>query len=295
VSVDTPFIFRWWTKLPIFALALLFYRIPPAEAVLFYGTAAANYHTNAPDKAFADSGWQYVGTWGGFTGTAISTNYFITARHFGGSVGDPFVFHGTTNLTTAGFEDPESDLKIWRVSGTLSPIAPLYTKGNEGLKGVIVIGRGTQRGAEVSLNGRLHGWQWGEADGVQRWGRSVVTGIIPAGSGGSDMLRMVFKANSTASGVDLSGGDSGGPVFIKDGKFWKLAGVNYGADSIYNTSNSGEGFRAALFDKAGFYVQDASGTNWMLVPNHGSKSPGGFSATRISSRISWIRSVIEQP
>ena len=95
--------------------------------------------------------------------------------------------------------------------------------------------------AEVQVNGVLHGWQWGDSDSVQRWGRSIVASIVPNSAGTADLLRMVLKAKSAASGVHLSSGDSGGPVFIKDGKFWKLAGVNYSVDGPYNTTNSGAG------------------------------------------------------
>src|ERR1043166_2974114 len=156
-------------------------------------------------------------------GTAIAPNYFITAAHVGGSVGDPFIFHGTSYTTTAGFEDADSDLKIWRVDGTLSPVAPLYAKRKERHKGIILIGRGTERGPEVWVNGRLRGWEWGDYDGLQRWGRSIVADIVPGDIGSGDLLQMLFKAKSASSGIHLSGGDSGGPVFIKDGKVWKLA------------------------------------------------------------------------
>jgi len=265
----------------------------PARAVLFYATADASYHTNAPDKAFTNSGWQYLGQWGYYIGTAIAPNYFITATHIGGSVGDPFVFHGTTNLTTAAFEDADSDLKIWRVDGTLAPTAPLYTKRKERHKAEVVIGRGTLRGAEVRLNGLLIGWQWGDYDGVQRWGRSIVANIVPGDVGSGDLLEMVFKAKSAASGVHLSSGDSGGPVFIKDGKFWKLAGINYAVDGPFNTTDSGAGFDGAIFDAGGLYVGD--GTNWTLIPDLHAKIPTAFYSTRISSRTNWVNSIIQQP
>ena len=276
-----------------FAAAVLLIPARPARAVLFYSTADPSYQTNVPTKAFTNSGWQYVGLWGHFTGTAIAPNFFITTRHIGGSIGDPFIFHGTTNLTTGAYDDAESDLKIWRVNGTLAPIAPVYTKRKERHKGEVVIGRGTQRGAEVRANGVLSGWQWGDYDGVQRWGRSIVASIVPGDIGAGDLLLSVFKAKSASSGVDLSSGDSGGPVFIKDGKFWKLAGVNYGVNALYNTTNSGAGFAASMFDSRGLYVGD--GTNWVLVPNLHTKIPGGFYATRISSRTNWINSITQQP
>lgn len=279
--------------LGLFAAALLLSQALPARGVLFYATNDPNFHTNVPNKAFTNSGWQYVGQWGGFNGTAIAPKYFITASHVGGLVGDAFIFHGASNVTTAAFPDTESDLTIWRVDGTLTPTAPLYAKRKEKGKGLVVIGRGTLRGPEVRVNGVLNGWQWGDYDGVQRWGRSVVASIAPGDSGGGDFLRMLFKGKSASSGVDLSSGDSGGPVFIKDGKFWKLAGVNFALDGPYNITNSGPGFDADIFDVGGLYVGD--GTNWTLVADTHAKIPSAFYATRISSRTNWINSVIQQP
>jgi len=293
---STPFALRLFANaraLVLFAPALLLNHATPARAVLFYATNDPSFHTNIPNKSFTNSGWQCVGQWGGFNGTAIAPNYFITATHVGGLVGDPFIFHGTTNLTTASFSDSESDMTIWRVDGTLTPFAPLYTKHKEKGKGVIVIGRGTLRGAEVRVDDALKGWQPGDADGIQRWGRSVVAGIIPGSPGSADSLRMLFRAKSASSGIDLSSGDSGGPVFIKDGKVWKLAGVDYGVDGLFNTTNSGPGFQAAIFDARGLYVGDS--TTWALVPTTSRKLPASFYATRISSRTNWINSVIQQP
>ena len=276
------------THMGLFIAGLLCAQAMPAGAVLFYTTSDPNYNTAPPAKAFTNSGWECTGQWGQYVGTAIASKYFITAAHVGGSVGDPFVFHGVTNLTTAVYQDPETDLIIWRVDGELAPVAPLYTKRHERGKGEIVIGRGTLRGAEVRVNGVLSGWEWDGYDGLQRWGRSVVAGITP-----DDYLWMVFRARSKSSGVDLSGGDSGGPVFIKDGKSWKLAGVNYAVDGPFNTTTSGDGFEAAIFDARGLYV--AEGTNWTLIPEVHAKVPTGFYATRISSRTNWINSVIQQP
>lgn len=57
---------------------------------------------------YANSGWQYEGQFGSFLGTVIASNYFITAKHIGGSVGDTFVFSGVNYTTTAVFPDPRA-------------------------------------------------------------------------------------------------------------------------------------------------------------------------------------------
>ena len=264
-----------------------------SRAVLFYSTADPSYNTNAPTtRSLTNSGWQYVGQWGVYPGTAIATNYFITAQHVGGNVGDPFLFHGTNYTTTAAYDDPETDLRLWRVDGILEPHAPLYTRHNERNHGLVVIGRGTQRGAEVRVNGVLKGWQWGYPDGVQRWGRNIVSSIHNGGPGQGDLLQVKFNAHGVPSEAHLSSGDSGGPVFIKDGRYWKLAGVNYSVDGLFNTNSSGSGFSAALFDVRGLYVQQPTG--WLLAPDWPARLPSSFYATRISSRTNWINSILLQ-
>src|SRR6184192_2076488 len=82
-----------------------------AKAILFYSTGDPNYNTNAPGGSLTDSGWQFEGIWGGFLGTAIATNYFITARHVGGSTGDLFTLNGVQYATTAAYDDPDSELR----------------------------------------------------------------------------------------------------------------------------------------------------------------------------------------
>jgi hypothetical protein len=275
------------------ALAFLAF-VFPAQAVLFFHTADTNFNTTPPTHALTNSGWQFQGEWAGLSGTVISPNCFITAQHIGGAVGDLFTFQNVQYPTVTNYDDPGTDLRIWRVSGQFPIYALLYTKRNEGGKALIVIGRGTQRGDEVRLKNRLRGWQWGTFDGVQRWGQNRVNGVVNGGDGKGELLRASFNAGGGRNQATLSVGDSGGAVFIKDGKFYKLAGINYGVDGPYNTTNSGTGFNAALFNQRGFYVEPAPGT-WELFPQHTGRIASSFYATRISSRMSWITNVVALP
>ena len=264
----------------------------PVQAVLFYSTGDPSFNTNAPAiRSLTNSGWQYQGAWAGFSGTVISSNCFLTAKHVGGGVGDIFEFQSINYLTTAFYDDPTGDLRIWRVGGQFPIYAPLYTKRNERGKNLVVIGRGTQRGEEFRLNGKLKGWLWGPGDDVQRWGVNRVQSIVDGGAGLGEFLRATFVAGGSRNEATLSAGDSGGAVFIRDGKFYKLAGINYAVDGPYSTTNSGPGFDASLFDRRGIYQETATDT-WTLFPTRGGKQPGGFYATRLSSRIDWINSVV---
>lgn len=269
----------------------LLHWVLPAHAIIFYSTGDPNYNTNAPGGALTNSGWQYQGAWSTFNGTVISSNAFITAKHVGGSVGDPFMFQGLQYTTTISYESPDCDLRIWRVAGQFPAFAALYTKRTENGKNIVVFGRGTQRGAEVRINNRLKGWEWGPGDGVQRWGQNRVSGVFQGGAEIGEVLRASFNAGGRNE-AQLSAGDSGGAVFIKDGKIWKLAGINYAVEGPYNLTNSGTGFDAAIFDLRGLYVTDG-GAGWYLFS--GKPITGNFYSTRISSHVTWINSVLATP
>jgi hypothetical protein len=128
------------------ALGLL---VQPAGAVILLGSGDPAYNTTPPTGALADSGWQYQGSWGDFLGTPIAPQYFIAAHHVGGSVGQTFTFQGRAYTTTAYWDNPNSDFRIWKVDGTFSSYAPFYPLTDEDGKLMVVIGRGTQRGSEV--------------------------------------------------------------------------------------------------------------------------------------------------
>jgi hypothetical protein len=266
-----------------------------ARGVIFYSTGDPNYNTTAPSGSLTNSGWQYEGTWGIFLGTPIAPKYFITAEHVGGIVGQTIVFRGVAYSTTAVYDDPDSDLRIWRICGTFPDYAQIYTATNEVGQNCVVIGRGTQRAGPVTTTNVLgivktHGWQWGPYDGVIRWGQNVVSGHIDGntlyGIVLGDLLQAAFNADGGTNECHLSTGDSGGALFIKDGPVWKLAGINYGVDGPYNTTGADPGFNAAIFDGAGLYEK---GIADMWLPANG---PGSFYATRISAHLGWINGVI---
>lgn len=263
--------------------------LSPLRAVILDATGDPSANTTAPGGPLTGSGWQYEGTFGDFLGTPIASQYFITAGHIGGGIGQTFTIDGNA-FTTDGFvDDPNSDLRIWHITGTFAPqyIAPLYTDSDEAGNSLVVIGRGTQRGADVN-NPSLQGWLWGTNDHVQRWGTNDVEGIANGGAGVGQLLFSDFD-HSGGNEAMLSVGDSGGAVYINDGGTWKLAGINYAVTGPYYTDSSGSGqFNAALFNEDGYFVQ--SGTNY--IPATG---PGGFYATRISSNMAFINSVIPEP
>ncbi|PYK30233.1 MAG: hypothetical protein DME57_07525 [Verrucomicrobia bacterium] len=264
----------------------------PLRAVILYGTGDPTANTTAPTGALAGSGWQYEGAFNGLGGTVIATNYFITAKHIGGSVGNIFVFNGVNYTTDAAFPDPSSDLQIWRVAGNFPTHAPVFSSapGSEVNLGLVVIGRGRQRGSAVTVGDDSHlgGWLWGSFDDVQRWGTNVVGSIFIDSTYG-DLLRAPFNSDAGPNEAHLAPGDSGGAVFVLNPatNVWELAGINLAADGPFSASQTGaNSFDAAMFDTTGLFVPGAVG-GWVSAPN-----PSAFYATEIAVHRGFIEATV---
>lgn len=255
------------------------------NGIILYRTGDPAANTTQPTGNLTGSGWQYEGTFGSYLGTAIAPHFFITAEHIGFN-SDKFIYHGALYTIVNSFDDPETDLRIYEVAEPFPTYAPLYTGSDEVGKHLVVIGRGKQRGAGIVTSGILRGWAWGGSDEVQRWGENVVAAIKEIPSAG-DMIYALFDKAGLPDEAHLANGDSGGAVFVDAGGVWKLAGINYDVDSVYTGPNGAGILFAALFDERGFYGPDRA----FVTGN--APVPSGFYASRISSRISWIASIIE--
>ena len=276
------------------AAALLRAVAQPASAVILSRTSTRN--TTAPGGSSYNSGWQWQGNWAGsFTGTPIAPNYFITAGHVGGGTGQTFNINGRNYTTNAMYDDTYTDLRIYRITGTFSSYAPIYTGSYETGKRAMIFGRGTKRGSEVRKGTTLKGWKWGWQDRLKSWGENYVASTLNGGSGIGQVLKFTFNRQGTSGALynegALSMGDSAGGVFINDGGKWKLAGINYLVDGPFSLSGAtGTGFNASVFDKGGLY-QGGDG-RWVYNSDTSADIPGNFYSTRISSRQTWIRSIV---
>lgn len=280
-----------------------------AHGVLFYDTSDAGHNTTAPSGTYADSGWQYLGAFGSFVGTAIGPNHFITAAHIGvqsSSFVQTSTFTGqldvsytidTTAFGGTGYYDvPGTDLRLYQTLESFANWAPLYEGGSELGQAVVVTGNGGARGNEVWLGPDLKGWTASVGNGTTRWGTNVISGFIPnALSPVGDLLVADFNALPSTDESMLSSGDSGGALFINDGGVWKLAGVNYAVDGAFNTSPSNSGaFGAALFDKGGYW--EGEDPMWQFNPDLlAADTPSSFYASRVSGSAALISGITGVP
>ena len=269
------------------------------QAVIFIGTGDPTHNTTAPTGELADSGWQWQGRWNGLMATAIAPDFFLTAGHVGGATGQLFHFGGRSYVAVASYLSPDSDLRLWRVAGTLPGFAPRYTGTVEVEQGVVVFGAGTQRGAPVVEHDQIKGWLWGPGDGVLRWGTNTVSQVVDAtGQPRSaadlqpgDLLACAFDAGAGGDEVTLSGGDSGGGMFLQEAGIWKLAAVNVAVEASFRTTAGGGEFTAALFDRGGFYEEVAVG-QWEPNEELPENLPAAFFAVRVAGNERWIERVL---
>jgi hypothetical protein len=273
-------------------IALSVLTLTEGHAVILFDDPDAN--TTAPEGSPAESGWHYQGDWGGNLGTPISPHFFISAGHFG--VPGPLSYGGSIYPLIGVFTHPGSDLLICKVDGTFPDFAPLYSKRDETGGHLVVIGRGTLRGSEVSLDGSPRGWKWG-GGGPKRWGENDIADIVLYG--GHDLLYATFDQhvapNDHPNEAHLSAGDSGGAVFLNDGGTWKVAGINFAVDDLYTAPSEQTRFNAAIFDARGFYTPDPDNPSMFIQIDGPNPVPTGFYASRISSELAWIASVVSDP
>ncbi|MDT8389979.1 MAG: hypothetical protein RRC34_05660 [Lentisphaeria bacterium] len=254
--------------------------------MIFFSTDDPSFNTVPPDGYYAGSGWQWQGRYGYGTGTVVSPDQVLTAKHFAET--DQFVIHGKAYAVLKTEDDPHSDLRLLTLDvsapGPFSSWAPLYTGSSEKGKEVVVHGRGRGRGEEVIVDDRLRGWLYADTvSGLLQWGTNEVVEYAPYGNVENALLRAEFDLALAPTECHLADWDSGGGVFLKVDGEWKLAGVNYAVDSRFATvTGNSATFQAALFDIRGM------SKNGRVMPSAPGQIASSFYATRVSRRLEWL-------
>ena len=276
------------------ALALV---APTAHAILANDRSltAARLTSTQGLKPAELSLYSRLGRFRGFLGTPIDATHFITAQHIGIAATDTITFTegpnvGTYSIASWG-DDPGSDLRIVKITGTFQDWVPLNGSNNEANKTATIFGRGGAPQASVYVGLEFKGWTATASDGQISWGRNVVAGTI-----GANQLYSQFNINGLPQEAGLTSGDSGGPWFAPDGQgYLRLIGISYAATGPYQYdvagAPNGAPFEAALVDTGGLWLGSVGSA--VFTPENPINVPSVIVASRISDRIGWIATQID--
>lgn len=275
--------------LTVAALGLL--ATPRCDALVFCVTNAVDEHQAEPTGELADSGWRQTVPLAGYLATLIHSNALLTAKHLTEiAVGAQFAAEGVTHTLTSLHDDSVSDLRVFFFTPPVTNYARINIETNDIHAFVVLQGRGMERGDVVVAGGRTNGWKWAWNKwwSIRRWG---VNQYVGESSNGIYALAN-FDNNGNPDECMTSGGDSGGPGFVRTGSGWKLATVNYavGPSTFTLATNPVSSFNASLYDIAGLYYKQ--GAAWIYVPTNASPAPCLMANTRTSTRIAWLTNTV---
>lgn len=197
-------------------------------------TALNNEYTNAPSIGNDQGGLHYIGILNtGFACTAVASNQFATAVHVfptGGPLNMGNVTYGG-NVYEVTNRAEWNDFGILTVSGTVSN----WTRINTNAPSYPFIGiawgtgQGFKPGDAVYTNSGNIVFPVQSETAALRWGRRLIEGFASYHYG------IVVQSNTNGNAA-LTGGDSGGPLFLLNESTGRheLVGTHYGATFIDN-------------------------------------------------------------
>jgi len=239
----------------ILAAALCFGWVGAPALAVVIDTGDGSGNTSAPPD---DPGWANVGTIGNLVGVYLGDGWVLTANHVGAGA---IVLQGVTYQPVEGskvrFEKPPgsyADLIVYRIQG-LPPLPSLVLSDTAPSVDdeVTMVGHGWNREAGLTywdINwvevtppppAVYTGYKRSVGNAV-RWGRNVVTAVdfdVVIGASTTHAFDVVFdQTGGVTDEAQAVPGDSGGPVFVKRGGQWQLAGILFAIDVFENQPNN---------------------------------------------------------
>lgn len=181
--------------------------------------------------------WDYVarlddGFGARASGIYLGNGYVLTANHVDNDINQ--VFLDGANFTLDGSFTPVAiagtDMRIMRLAEDPGlPMLPLITSSESAFsKAATMIGWGVGKGTVVANQG----WNWADdTTRVERWGTGTTLGTYATDQSGVTYLQTTFDKTKGASTGQLTGGDSGGGLFVNFNGVWTLVGVNASVDT----------------------------------------------------------------
>lgn len=78
--------------------------------MIFLFTSDPDFNTAPPDGYYANSGWQWQGGYSHGTGTVVSQDQVLTAKHFAGK--NAFIIHGKKYAVLKTEDDPHASASL---------------------------------------------------------------------------------------------------------------------------------------------------------------------------------------
>lgn len=296
----------WRFGLSVFGVLAL--AAMPARAIIVYDNPG-RLTTMPTLTGGVKPGWQYIGTYGSFTGIPIGPRAWVTATHVSNPTGTirydnagttSAANYASTRVATSGdltvfeLDAGQPDFTEW--APVWNSTSTLLDRITAGTLDVYMYGRGTDRGAAI-LNGDSQpgGWNWANWTGTDplSYGTGNVFDIVS--DAGNDYLQMPFFPEAGTSGI-FSTGDSGGAIFAFDDvdSRWELIGVNYAVDTVYAAKDVplGDYLRAAFYDARGNWYYD--GSQWVQITGPGPVVLSSYS-TALPQKYSVLAPFIPVP
>ncbi len=229
----------------VLAALLVVFTVVPAFAIPFKTANEFTQESNPLNEASGnwDLDWSYVYNYKGSTGTAIDSHWLLTAAHVADDNANGTITIGTTSYTpqetryydgspngTSDSHAATRDIALVRFNNSFPGYYSYATGTAYTNDDAILVGYGFS--GTVTQSAFSGSWTDSGLNKEKRWGTNNIDGSfsVDAGYGTYLYYRTSISGTTSSSNTDYETGlnihDSGGPLFVKDGTQWIVAGIN---------------------------------------------------------------------